>query len=372
MSKENTKLCVLLEPKEFATNFIVDFCDDTFGASREWMEKTIFLMTKYDKQIEDSRTGSKANKFFKEFFDNKCFPYLTITPTLPKEDLPSDLLFEERRELLDSADSHENKRFCEWKEMHNQFREANIDEDLDTRVAGNLGFPIAKMKMREIMLRDTVRRIPEVIASLRSELERCRKELAILKEKERMTDPRELRLVVSGMLHAIEERLLAYLNGDLKSALDYPEKMQSLLDEISAEENSDWASKELNFYTDKEDNWRDKIAELEDLPKEVLADSRFLGGKQVQRAISFFIYTTLDSLPDPYELQRHVANTTGYMNGGLLHEAWERAMVQITTVLMRDVSHPGVNYVVKHICSIFRRLADLAIEDVKNGDEISA
>jgi hypothetical protein len=32
MGKANTKLCVLLEPKEFATNDIINFCDETFGA----------------------------------------------------------------------------------------------------------------------------------------------------------------------------------------------------------------------------------------------------------------------------------------------------------------------------------------------------
>jgi hypothetical protein len=372
MSKENTKLCVLLEPKEFATNAIIRFCDDTFGSSREWAKNSIFLMTKFDKQLEDSRSGSKANKFFSEFLENGIIPYVTITPTLPKEDLEANVLFAARRELLDSADRVESDRFKSWIEQHIMFREMNEDEALDARISEKIGFPEGKKKMRETMLEDTIRRLPEVISSLRSELDRCRKELATLKEKERMTDPRELKLIVSDMLHSIEERLMAYLNGDLKSALDFPERLQSLYDEINDEEESDWASKELNFHSEKEDIWRDKIASSENFPDVLMADTPFLGGKQVQRAIGFFRYTTLDCLPDPYTLKSQVANITGYMNGGLMQEAWERAMVQITMVLMKEVSHPGVNYVVKHIGSILRRLADLAMEDVKHGQEMSA
>jgi hypothetical protein len=96
MKKENTKLCVLLEPKEFSTNPSIDFCDETFGGGRQWTENAIFLMTKFDKQILDSRTGSKANKFFDEFRANNITPHLVITPTLPKEDLPLADLFKER------------------------------------------------------------------------------------------------------------------------------------------------------------------------------------------------------------------------------------------------------------------------------------
>ncbi|GKY90499.1 hypothetical protein MPSEU_000023600 [Mayamaea pseudoterrestris] len=371
MSKENTKLCVLVEPKEFATNAIIRICDETFG-SREWTRNSIFLMTKFDKQAEDSRTGSKANKFFREFLENGCIPYLTITPTLPKEDLDPEELFNERRKLLESSDRFESDRFKVWKEQHDLFKDMNGDEDLDQRVNDKLGFPVAKKKMREIMLEDTIKRLPEVIASLRSELDACRKELTIFKEKDKMTDPQELKLIVSDLLHSIQERLLAYLNGDLKSAMDNQGRLQTLLDEIDEEEDSDWALQELNFHSENEGVWRDKIVMIEDYPLQLMADAKFLGGKQVQRAITFFKYATLDSLPDPYKLKDQVANITGYMNGGLNQEDWERAMVQITTVLMKDVSHPGVNYVVKHIGSIFRRLFDIALEDVKHGEERSS
>ena len=99
ISKPNTKLCVLLEPKEFSTNSIIDFCDETFGGRAQKVNDATFLMTKFYKQFEDSRGGSKANKFFKEFQENSINPHLIFTPTLPKEDLPAEELYYDKISL---------------------------------------------------------------------------------------------------------------------------------------------------------------------------------------------------------------------------------------------------------------------------------
>ena len=109
MRKPNTKLCVLLEPKEFATNPILDFCDDSLGGRQKWIHDATFLMTKFDKQLDDARTATKANDFFDEFFENNCRPHLIITPTLDREDLPPGILFEKRSKLIESADEHEKE-----------------------------------------------------------------------------------------------------------------------------------------------------------------------------------------------------------------------------------------------------------------------
>jgi hypothetical protein len=373
MEKPNTKLCVLLEPKEFATNPIVDFCDETLGDRAVWIKNATFLMTKYDKNLEDSRTGSKANNFFKEFHKNKCFPHLVITPTLPKEDLPFEELYKQRLKLLSEADQHERDRFSAWTKAHASFREVHEDDDmLNAKIQNKIGFPTAKKKMREIMLEDTAKRLPVVIAELRGELDRCIKERATLKEQQRFTNPMELKLIVSEMLWNIQERILSYLDGDLGSSISFPEKLQTLAEEIDGEEDSNWSGRKLNFHSDKEDRWRDQIALMGgDYPVEIQADKKFLGGKQVQRAIEFFRVVMIESLPNPYRLDEKVANITGYLGGGLQRENWEHAMVQITEVLMKEVSHPGINYLVKHIGSIIRRLFSLALEDIKEGDELS-
>jgi hypothetical protein len=36
------------------------------------------------------------------------------------------------------------------------------------------------------------------------------------------------------------------------------------------------------------------------------------------------------------------------------------------------VSHPGINYSIKHIGTVFRRLFSIAMEDIKHGNEFSA
>lgn len=165
MGKPNTKLCVLLEPKEFETNDIINFRDETFGEREMWIRDATFLMTKFDKQLEDTRTGSTANNFFSKFHDNGCFPHLAITPTLPKEDLPAEELFQARLELLHSADKVEMERFTAWHDGHERFRQEHpFDDVLNPKIQSRIGFRSAKTAMREIMLHDTIKRLPEVLA----------------------------------------------------------------------------------------------------------------------------------------------------------------------------------------------------------------
>ena len=293
MRKDNTKLCVLLEPKEFSTNPIIDFCDETFEG-REWTENAIFLMTKFDKQLHDARTGSKANKFFNEFKENGIIPHLIITPTLPKEDLPIEELLIQRKELLDSATKKEVNEFRQWVSGHRKFLEANPSDDLlATDIAKRLGFDTAKQVMRKVMLEDTILRLPEVLTSLKSDLASCQNELAALKEKERYNDPKEVKIIIGQALECIEKRILAYLDGDLEKAYNSPTLLQTLDDELEEEEDSDWCERELNHHSSKEEEWRERLSEYEYIG-EMQAEERFLGGKQVQRAINVFQLIIID------------------------------------------------------------------------------
>ena len=373
MGKPNSRLCVLLEPKEFSTNAIIDFCDESLGGREKWIGSATFLMTKFDKQLEDSRSGSKANSFFKEFQANKIIPHLVMTPTLVREDLPGPKLYMARKDLLASAEQYEYTKFQSWCQGHRTYHRQLEDEMLDPNLAKKVGFPSAKLAMREVMLTDTAKRLPEVLATLRKELAKGRTALKILQERERLCDPKELKQVVGEMFIHIERRILAYLQGDLESALKFPERLQTLEQEIEAEEESDWTTKELNYYSEKEDYWRDRIAEMQGrYPEEVQANNQFLGGKQYQRAIEFFRAVMVEAMPNPYQLKDKIANLTGYLNDGLHRENWEHAMVEITRVCMKDISHPGINYLVKHVGSIFRRLFTLALDDIKQGERFSS
>ena len=374
MGKANTKLCVLLEPKEFATNDIINFCDETFGERDEWIRDATFLMTKFDKQLEDSRTGSKANNFFHMFHECGCYPHLVITPTLPKEDLPPDELYKARLELLHSADAEEQARFLEWRSGHKRYQQQDpTDKNLTKEVTSRIGFKSAKKVMREIMLADTVQRLPEVLSELRKELTALGKEKKTLDEKMKFNNPMELKSIVGTILYEIEKRLNSYLDGDLESAMKFPDMLQTLDDEIEDEENSDWAGKELNHHTEMEEGWRDRIAGMDgEYPDTVQPDRKFLGGKQVHRAIDFFREVMIRALPDTFALKELVGNATGFLGGGLQRENWERATVQVVRVCVKQVSHPGINYLIKHIGCIFRRLFTLALEDVKQGEELSS
>jgi len=82
MQKANTKLCVLLEPTEYATNKIIDFCDETFAGRDEWINKATFLMTKFDKQFGDLPTGGKTEEYLREYRENECLPFFVTTPVV--------------------------------------------------------------------------------------------------------------------------------------------------------------------------------------------------------------------------------------------------------------------------------------------------
>lgn len=375
ITKPNTKLCILLEPKEFQTNPIVEFCDETFGARENWIPKATFLMTKFDQKLGDAQSGEKANRFFGTFEKNGCHPHLVITPTLPKENLPPEELYKLRKELLDTADKVESDRFVAWRQGHRLFcdEHGEDEEDLKKDVCGRIGFSTAKTVMREIMFKDTIRRLPEVLTSIRSDLEARETEKNALLKKKKLTDPHELKFIVQDVLLSVENKLLDYMDGDLQSAMKFPQALQSLNDEIDEEEDSEWSTRELNYHTENEDHWRERIAAMNgSYPPEIQASKRFLGGKQYQRAIEFFRVVMIDALPDPYQLKGMVANATGYLAGGLQRENWERAMVQITSVCIKDVSHPGINYLIKHVGSLFRRLYSLAMDDIKHGEQFSS
>ncbi|KAL3942316.1 MAG: hypothetical protein SGARI_000308 [Bacillariaceae sp.] len=373
LRRPNTKLCVLLEAAEFDKNPIVDFLDLSLEGRDAWIHNATFLMTKFDKQADDARTASKANNFFRKFHDNQIFPHLVITNTLAKEDLPAEELYKAREELLSASDGYEKGRFETWRKAHASFRQESGDtEVLDQQSASRLGFIVAKREMRHIMLQDTAKRLPEVLSELRRELEGKEKEKKRLEDMMKFSNPAELKFVVSQLLSEVDDKLQRYLDGDLESCRKFPGMMQTLEEELEEEEDSEWSAKDLNHYTDGEDAWRDRIIDMDcQYPEEVQPDTKFLGGKQYHRAVDFFNAVMVDALPDPYELENLVPNLTGYLGGSLQRENWERATVEIVRVCLKDITHPGVNFLVKHVGNIFRRMFQIAIDDVRQGERFS-
>ena len=287
MRRPNTKLCVLLEPKEFSTNPIIDFCDETFDG-REWIQNSIFIMNKFDKQFGDARSGSKANSFFKEFHDNDIFPHLIMTPTLVKESLPLEELFQQRKSLLESATEVEDRQFENWLSVHEKFLQENPDDELLHKVVRKrIGFETTKNVMRTIMLQDTALRLPEVLKKLRMDIGNYQNRLKLLKSKEKFNDPAEVKIVMANLLRRVQKRIISYLDGDLETAVKSPHILQTLDDELDEEEDSEWSTRELNHFSASEEVWREMLSKL-DYPEQIQAKKGFHGGKQIQRAIETF------------------------------------------------------------------------------------
>lgn len=190
LNKPNARLCVLLEPKEFVTNSVIDFIDETFGDRKNWLPRALFVMSKFDKQVADSRSGSKANAFFREFHRNQVKPYLVITPTLPREKLQPKQLYEQRRKLLETAQNYENERFRQWQADLQAFEQREDDEEaLNPEISKRIGFVKVSSVMRQILLEDTLHRLPEVITSIRAEQRLCAESISQLKERLKLQDP---------------------------------------------------------------------------------------------------------------------------------------------------------------------------------------
>ncbi|CAD7922318.1 unnamed protein product [Amoebophrya sp. A25] len=376
ISKPNSRMCVLLEPKEFATNPIIDFIDETMEGRDNWVDKADFFMTKFDMRLGDSRTGSKANAFFQEFKDNGVVPYMVITPTLDSEKLDPAEMFKQRQELLNTATRKEEARFKEWLAKHKAYLQSHPDDELlDAVYHEKIGFRKGVAALRETMLADTAKRLPEVLVEIRKQLKLCEKEHKLMKERQKYNDPKELRIIVTDVVHKLQQRIFTYLDGSMEIAMKFPERLQTLEEEIVDEEESDWANRELNHFTEEENAWREHITtaaeENGEYPRQVQPNKPFLGGKQYQRAMHFFRCNMIDHLPAPHNLKDFVAHSTGYLAGGLQRENWERAMVEITKRCVKQVTHPGINFFVKHVGSIFRRLFSLALDDIRKGEEFS-
>jgi hypothetical protein len=177
MLKPNSKLCVLVEPKEFSTNSIIDFCDQTFGKGK-WNNNAIVMMTKFDNKLGDAKSGSKTNLFFEEYHQNNIYPYLIITPTLAREDIEPETLFIERQKLLSGAMGYEAEMFHEWQQSHARYRETDPDDPVIVdAIAKRMGFKASSDEMRKQMLMDTATRLPEVLRSLRKDFAQYKEEL---------------------------------------------------------------------------------------------------------------------------------------------------------------------------------------------------
>eukprot|EP00971_Amphidinium_carterae_P176984 3509357-Amphidinium_carterae.1 len=213
MREPNTKLLVLLEPKEFDTNSIIDFVDDALGEppeSREWPKRSLFLMTKFDLRVPDSLTGGKSNRFFEKYWEEGIKPFCVVTPTMQKsaDGMKADAQYTERSDILSNADDYEDNTLSDWmRRMDTTYRQDPTCEALDSKFKDFMGFRSAVATMHSLLLEDTRTRLPEVVQDLKSRLEHTRAELKSLEVATKFMDKDGMQLLMSEVLQAIVRRI---------------------------------------------------------------------------------------------------------------------------------------------------------------------
>lgn len=188
--------------------------------------------------------------------------------------------------------------------------------------------------------------------------------------KNRFRDPNHLKLKIGNLLHDVCKRIVDYLDGDLEAAISLPHHMMDLECELEQEEDAEWSDQTLGkrASVQDEEKWRNIIAkmfETDTMPQHVCADKKFLGGKQFQRAKALLMAAMTEAFPDISKMKAFVASGAGYLQGGLQRENWERATLSIVKMTSLVTLHPGINFLINHVGTIFRKLFQVALMDIK-------
>jgi hypothetical protein len=161
------------------------------------------------------------------------------------------------------------------------------DELLAEEVTKKIGFKKAEKYMRDTMLEHTAKQLPIVMKEMKMELQTLHDKQKILTERMKITDPGELKALVMRFLVDVNRKIISYLDGNMDITEKFPQRSMTLIEEIDDEDDSEWSTRELNHHNSEEEAWRDIIATIS-CPNDIQPSSKFLGGKQIQRAIAFF------------------------------------------------------------------------------------
>eukprot|EP01079_Euglenida_sp_SAG-EU17-18_P007253 gene7253-1295_t len=376
MDKPNTMMLVLLEPKEYSTNNIIDFVDEVYGGRRgDWVHKALWVLNKFDLRIVDSQTAKKSNANLEEYWINGIRPYMAFTPSYnPVGGESTEEEYLKRQKLIHEADARESAVFHEWMAtMEHNAKTTTSDHPItfDLRYSGYCKFASLLSVMHTRLLQNAQERLPEVIQQLRRELETSRHALADTERIAKLMAPNAYRIHVAGIMNTLKKRVLQYLDGSLAVMKKIDCAGKTLREELGGEEHSEWFSRRLNHFTEAESDFRQRASQVS-IPDAFYPDSRLLGGKQYQRALQCFTYTLVQLLPDPHELKEYVASATGALRDNLAREDWDHACVEVIKDCVTRYTHPGINVLCKHLAHIFQQLLPTALQDLATGEIGSA
>lgn len=336
MTDPRARLCVVLEAKEYDTNPIIDFLDESFPKGREsWIRQAIFVMPKFDNLVKDTRTASRANKFFEKFFQNGIVPYLMYTPNLDNEDLQPEELYEERKKNLAEAGSVEYAMFTGWVQGHEADRIARkVEECLDARMGDRLGFSTAHSKMTKELINNIRSSLPDVEKRLKRDIAQKTKEREVLEEKHDLTMPDKIKKMIGHLLSFLDNHMDHCLAGKFSEVHNFREKCQTLKQELDAEKESDWVNKELNFRSTTESSWRDEVA-IANFDSRIQSDASIFGRLQVRRATNCFRAMMIQKIPTDASDYVLLAKSIGYGHN---------AATQISKHVFQEITRPGINF----------------------------
>lgn len=80
------------------------------------------------------------------------------------------------------------------------------------------------------------------------------------------------------------------------------------------------------------------------------------------------IVDSVEAFPNISEMKEFVPSGSGYLQGGLQRENWERATLAIVKMTSELSIHPGINFLIKHAGAIFKHLFTVAMKDIKLQD----
>ena len=343
LKSKHAQLVVMLEPTEYEKNPIFQILDSAFDGKRsQWHKRSIFVMSKFDRLMNDLQSGNRANDFFTKYQEAGVLPYLLYTQPVEIEFHDNNVQrFHNRSKILDCANEEEMKKFEEWFGKIETFaRNHRHGERLGVSISDKVGFSTIQTYMRQKQIENTRTMLPVIAKQIRQEKLKVQAKLAAYQEKMKMYDPTELKSALPTLLTQLEKRLMEYIEGDFSVARKFGAQFQTLQEELEAEGKAKWSNHGLNYHFDTEKNWRDGLVATA-FPEHVQADLKFLGGKQIKRAFHCHRHMLINSLPDDIsQFVEAAMNCAGY---GRHEENWEGMVDELCNFMIKDVSQPGVN-----------------------------
>lgn len=172
-----TRLCVVLEPKEFDANEIISVCAHSLGDPTEWVPCATFVLAHNDRFQHGFQSPEAIESLFRSLDDNHCYPHVVSTfDTWPFYFFDSHQFQYPMQHFLPPFNS-------------SYVRDGGLEREIS--VAG-MGFHMLRVEMYESMLRDVASWMPGILPLLRAEISKSLNDETASSGKQDTADPKKL------------------------------------------------------------------------------------------------------------------------------------------------------------------------------------